>query len=119
VIKKRKYWQGIVFAADPEGWGSRCQINNVATIQGIECLFQNILRVFTTIAGLTFGLMLIIGGFKLIFSGGDQKGVQSAKNTLTYAFLGLILTLLAWFILRLIHEFTGVKVTEFSIPGGS
>jgi len=117
VTKKRSYWQGIVFAADPQVWGGRCVVGDVATIQGIECLFQNLLRVLTTVAGLAFGLMLIAGGFKLIFSGGNQKGVQSARNTIASAFLGLLLTLVAWFILRLIEEFTGAKVTKFTVPG--
>lgn len=111
-------WGG-VFAAQPEEWISgRCVVNGVATIQGFECLFQNILRVLTTVAGLAFGLMIIVGGFKLIFAGGEQKGLQSAKNTLTFAFVGIVLMVVVWFVLRFIEHFTGLPVTKFEIPSG-
>ena len=59
--------------------------------------------------------MFIVGGFKYVTSGGDPKKVQAAQATLTYAILGLVLALLAWFILVFIEKFTGVKVTEFRI----
>ena len=117
ITASRFFWGG-VFAVQPENWQpGRCVINGVATIQGLECLFQNILRVLTTIAGLAFGLMIIIGGFKLIFAGGEQKGLQSAKNTLTFAFLGLVLIIVIWFVLKFIEHFTGMPVTKFEIPG--
>jgi len=122
-MKERKslashFFLGGVFAAQPESWQSgRCVINGVATIQGFECLFQNILRILTTVAGLAFGLMIIVGGFKLIFAAGEQKGLQSAKNTFTFAFIGIALVIAVWFILKLIEHFTGMPVTEFEIPG--
>ena len=56
------------------------------------------------------------GGFRYLTSMGDPKGTETAKNTLTYAVLGLVLIIGAWFILQFIEEFTGVKVTEFEIP---
>ncbi len=119
-LKKRIVFWGPVFAADPVFWSGDCVSATdptVATLQGFQCLFINILRIATTIAGLAFGAMLIVGGFKLIFAGGEQKGLQSAKNTLTTAIIGLVLTIAGWFILILIKEFTGANVTEFKIPG--
>lgn len=116
---RKAFSSGAAFAAAPGPWQiGRCVTpDGVATIQGFECLFVNLLRVATTLAGLAFGLMVIVGGFRLIFSGGDQQGLQSAKKTFGTAFLGLILTLGLWFILLLIEKFTGVKVTEFKVPG--
>ncbi len=114
-----RFWVGVVYAAGPEAWSGNCvAAGDVATIQGLECLFRNILRVLTTIAGLAFGAMLIVGGFKLIFAGGEQKGLQSAKQTFTFAFIGLGLILVVWFILKLIEQFTGMPVTEFKVPAG-
>lgn len=115
--KKSEKW-AYFLAALPQAWGGNCvdSATGVAKIQGLECLFANILRSATTVAGLGFGLMLIVGGFKLIIAGGDPKGVQSASKTLTTAVVGLILTVAAWFILQLIEHFTGLKVTEFKIP---
>ena len=110
----------VLAATQPEGWRSPCVSNSdVATMRGFECLFQNVLRVTTTLAGIAFGAMIVVGGFKLIFAGGEQKGLQSAKNTLTFAFVGLVLMIAVWFILKLIEHFTGMTVTKFEIPGTS
>ncbi len=105
--------------AQGSNWDSRCVGGDgtVATLQGFECLFERILIIASTLAGLAFAVMIVVGGFKLIFAGGDKQAIQSAKKTFTYAFIGLVLVILSWFILLLIQEFTGIQVTEFSIPG--
>jgi hypothetical protein len=90
--------------------------NDVATIKGFECLFFNIVRILTTVAGLAFFFMLIAGGFKMIFSGGDPKNTASARSTITSALIGLIISIAAWFILNFVEVFTGVQVTQFDIP---
>jgi hypothetical protein len=45
-------------------------------------------------------------------SGGNPESLQKAKSTLTYAIIGIVLLLLAWFTLRFIEIFTGVQVTR-------
>jgi len=60
--------------------------------------------------------MLIVGGFKYLTSGGDQKATASAQQTLTFAVVGLVLLVLAFLVFRLIEQFTGVNVTNFVIP---
>ena len=119
---RKIFLRGPVFAADPLDWGGalggRCvRDGDVATIQGFECLFLYIMRVAATLAGIAFGAMIVVGGFKLIFSGGDQAKTQAASKTLTFAAAGLALIIAAWLILKLIEVFTGVTVTDFIIPG--
>jgi len=122
-ILRKIFLGGTVFAADPLDWdvafgGSRCVYGgDVATLQGFECLFLNILRVAATLAGFAFGAMILVGGFKLIFSAGDQAKTQAAQKTITFAVIGLTVTVGAWFVMRLIETFTGVTVTDFVIPG--
>jgi len=89
---------------------------DIATIKGFECLFVNILSILTTVAGLAFFIMLIVGGFKMIFSGGDPKTVASARSTITSAAIGLVVSVAAWLILKFVETFTGVSVTDFTIP---
>lgn len=91
--------------------------NDIATIQGIECLFYNVLQVIVTIAGLAFLFMFISGGFKYLFSGSEQKAVAAASSTLTSAVIGLVGVIASWLILKLIQDFTGINVTIFKIPG--
>lgn len=93
-----------------------CAIDEIATIQCLECILKSFLNIATALAGLAVFIMFLAGGFQYLTSGGDPKATESAKNTLTYAVLGLVLIIVAWFILRFIEEFTGVTVTQFEIP---
>jgi hypothetical protein len=107
---------GKVMAIGPTGWsGTGCQSDGVATIAGVGCLLKNIISVLLPIVALGAVVMVFVAGFQLITSGGDQGKLQQAKATLTYAFAGLLLAILAWFILLFIGKFTGVDVTKFSI----
>lgn len=90
---------------------------DVATLQGLECLFANILSVIVLIAGLAFMAMFIVGGFQYLFSSDDSKQVAAATGTLTSAIIGLVGVIGSWFILRLIENFTGINITTFIIPG--
>jgi hypothetical protein len=62
-------------------------------------------------------VVFITGGFKLLTAGGDAKKAGEAQQTITLGVVGIIVAIGAWFILRLIQQFTGVNVTEFVIPG--
>jgi len=100
---------------------SRCLMpgTDVATIQGFECLFYNILQVIVMVAGLAFLFMFISGGFQYLMSQGDGKKTAAAQSTLTMAVVGLVGIVASFLILKLISTFTGVtNITEFVIPGG-
>lgn len=96
-------------------WTSRCQTDGVATIQGFECLYKNILQVLIPIAGLVFFAMFISGGFKYLTSSGDSKKAAAASHTLTMAFIGLVGVIISWLILLFIKTITGIDVTIFKI----
>jgi len=87
----------------------------VPTIQCLEVVFEKVLNIAVELAVVVLFLFLIIGGFKFITSGGDPKATESAKNTLTYAILGLVLLIGIWLILNFIQYFTGIEVTVFKI----
>jgi len=113
----------LVSAQTAKDWAStpRCvgsgDFTDVATIQGFECLFYNILQVIVFFAGIAFFFMFVKGGYNYLFSGGDPKKIASASSTLTMAILGLVGVIASWLILSLIEKFTGVSVTKFLIPG--
>lgn len=86
-----------------------------AQLKDLEAIFGQIVSVATGFALLAAFIMLIIGGFKFLTSGGDPKATESAKNTLTYAIFGLAALIGIWLILKFIEVFTGVKVTQFTI----
>lgn len=86
-----------------------------ATFSQLKDVFQNLVSSLLGLGGIILFIILIIGGFKFITSGGDPKAVEGAKNTLTYSIIGLIVLLLAYVALLLIQRITGVNVTEFNV----
>jgi len=47
------------------------------------------------IAGIVAVVAIIVGGIRYAASNGDSSGVQSAKNTILYAVVGLIVVIIA------------------------
>jgi hypothetical protein len=50
-------------------------------------------------------LMIVIGGIKFATSAGDSAGVSSAKNTILYAVIGLVVAMLASGIVLVVTNF--------------
>lgn len=48
------------------------------------------------IVGALSVIMVIIGGLRYVLSGGDAAGLKSAKETIIYALVGLIISLLSF-----------------------
>ena len=49
-------------------------------------------------------IMIIVGGIKYATSAGDSNKVTSAKNTIMYAVIGLIVAIFAWAIIRWVTD---------------
>jgi hypothetical protein len=95
---------------------SGCIVNDIATLACVEVVVKMILNIAVRLAGIATFVMLIVGGFQYLTAGGDPKKTQAASSTLTYAIFGLIAVLGAWFILLFVEKFTGVPITQFSLP---
>lgn len=67
--------------------------------------------VMIVIALLSSVAFFIVGGFKYIISGGDPKAMETARQTITYSFIGLIVAVAAYSILRVLKNYLG------SLPG--
>lgn len=65
-------------------------------------LLHTVVNIFSTIVGVIAVIMIIVGGLKYITSGGDSQKVASAKNTLLFAIVGLIIVALAQIIVRFV-----------------
>jgi ABC-type iron transport system FetAB permease component len=90
--------------------------NQVFQLCDLEYVFRRLLQVGIGLAGLALFVMFILGSYKWITAGANEKAAQEAKGTFTTAVAGFALFIFAWFILRFIQEFTGIQVTVFSIP---
>lgn len=67
---------------------------------GSGSIFTTIVNVLLFIIGAISVIMLIIGGIRYTISNGDTGAVTSAKNTILYAVVGLIIAFLAFAIVN-------------------
>lgn len=68
------------------------------------------------VTALVFFFILVVGGLKWIMSGGDQKAVETARNQITNALIGLAIVFAAFAIISLIGTIFGISLTNFTIP---
>jgi len=72
---------------------------------GFGRIASDVLLILTSIAGALSLMLIVIAGIKFVTSGGDPKKLASASSTLTYAIIGLAVTILAFVILRIVQFF--------------
>ncbi|MEO5499572.1 MAG: hypothetical protein ABIR46_03670 [Candidatus Saccharimonadales bacterium] len=63
---------------------------------GDESIFKIVTNILLFLIGAIAVIMLIIGGIRYVISGGDQAQVTSAKNTILYAIVGIVVAFLAY-----------------------
>lgn len=86
-----------------------------AGIPLIEYMFARVVCITVPLGYTALLVVLIIAGFKYLISAGEAKAVQAAHQTVTWGILGVLFLAIAWLILLLIQNFTGVEVTKFSV----
>lgn len=52
--------------------------------------------------GVVAVIMLVVGGFRYIFSGGNSTNTTAAKDTILYAVIGIVVALLAYAIVNFV-----------------
>lgn len=95
--------QGVLGTQDPNVSTSvtinDCKESGDDTFKG---LIQRIINIFSIVVGAVSVIMIIIGGFRYIISGGDSTGVSGAKNTILYAIVGLVIVLFSQVLVRFV-----------------
>jgi hypothetical protein len=87
------------------GSGSDCDPGDTSVgTQRIQDIVTFIINIFSVIVGIVAVIMIIWGGFKYITSGGDSGNITSAKNTIIYAIIGLIIVALAQFLVKFVLD---------------
>lgn len=62
----------------------------------------NIINLIIFSTGIIAVIVIIIGGIRYVVSQGDEKSIESAKNTILYAVVGLIVAVLAYAIVNFV-----------------
>jgi len=85
-----------------------CATTTTNGTTGINSIISTTINIFSILVGVVSVIMIIVGGFRYITSGGDSSNVSSAKNTIIYAIIGLVVVALAQFIVQFVLN----KVTQ-------
>lgn len=66
-----------------------------------------VVRIINWVAGIVASLavlMVVVGGFQMMISGGNDEKVKSARQTIQWALIGLIVVLASWALLKAILD---------------
>lgn len=80
-------------------WNGNSCAQGTRTVPGT---IKNVGNILIFITGSIAVLMIIIGGLRYTLSGGDQGTINSAKNTIMYAVVGLVVSIAAYAIVNLV-----------------
>ena len=83
-----------------------------AELVGVNGVFTQISNTILYVVGVISVIMLVWGGLRYILSGGDNKKVTDAKNTILYAIIGLIIAVLAFAIVNFVLNAIGGPAAE-------
>jgi hypothetical protein len=109
VLLGTSLWGAPVFAETAKD--SVCQGVGVVTGNGcaersgdptINSVTSTVVNLLSVVVGIVAVIMLIIGGLKYILSSGDSANITSAKNTILYAIIGLVVVAFAQFIVKFV-----------------
>lgn len=98
------------YAADPKqeacnalnnlDGGGGCGDTNAQT--KLSDIVKSVISILSMAVGAVSVIMIIIGGFKYVISNGDANATKSAKDTIMYALIGLLLVGFAQTIVRFV-----------------
>ena len=71
-------------------------------ISNVENFIRNIIQIIAGLAGLVATGFLVAGGFTYITSSGNPEHLDRAKRTITYALIGLAITIGAFVISNIV-----------------
>lgn len=69
---------------------------------GPNSIWTNVINTLIFVVGAAATIMIVIGGLRYVLSGGDSAGTKSAKETIIYACVGLVISLMAYGIVNFI-----------------
>lgn len=77
---------------------------------------RNALILVFTVGAFLVLLMLIIGAYEWIASGGDKEAVAKARTRIINSLIGLIILAVAFALVNVIGQFTGLNLTDLKVP---
>lgn len=68
----------------------------------VDTAISAAINLISIVVGVIAVIMIIVGGLKYILSSGDSNNINSAKNTILYAIIGLVIVAFAQIIVKFV-----------------
>ena len=94
--------QGVNLRISESTNASGCNQGGESITDKINKFLKRLINIISAIIGVVAVIMIIFGGFRYVTSGGNDSSVTSAKNTILYAIIGLIIVALAQLLVRFV-----------------
>jgi hypothetical protein len=114
---------GLIYAATPATSKTpEFSVGIVAPAQGIDpqtrlgTIISNVLTIVFSVAALMVLIMLIIGAFNWITSGGEKEKIGKARDRIINALIGLALLALAFLIVRVVGTLLNIDLLNLALP---
>jgi len=89
-------------------------IPNPIKCNDATCLISQIIRAILGVIAVVATIMFVWGGVMMLTSGGNEKRVTQAKETLVWAAIGLVVIIISWAVIKFVLEMVingGAKTT--------
>ena len=83
-----------------EALGESCDSNTAGG--EIDSTIQTAVDIISIVVAVIAVIMIIVGGIKYVTSGGDAGSTKSARDSIIYAIVGLVIVSIAQFIVRFV-----------------
>ena len=99
--------QKVLAQCDPNGTvtsGVECAKGDtkITSLTGQTGLLANVINTLLFAAGAVSVIMIIVGGLKYTLSQGEEKAAVAAKDTILYAVVGLVVSVMAFAIVNFV-----------------
>jgi hypothetical protein len=84
--------------------GSSTEICGAAQQDKFQNIIKNVINTALVVIGMIAVIMIVIGGVKYVVSNGEAQQIQSAKNTILYSVIGLVLAVMAFPIVNFVLD---------------
>jgi len=67
-----------------------------------ESIVATVVNILSIVVGVIAVIMIIIGGIRFVLSGGDSNATNSARNTVLYALVGIVVVFMAQILVKFV-----------------
>ncbi len=92
---------GLLSVVGPEA-NAQISIPNPINCDTAQCLITQVIRYVFGIIAVLATFMFIWGGLLMLTSAGNAQRVKQAKETLSYAAIGIVVILLSWSVIQFV-----------------